>query len=108
MSEIIFKSEVKSWEMTQDEIDEIIKCFLPRDKDISIDLSKFDYRTHTAEWYKHKFPKFPDHVYPILEECSVKKIGVGEKDEPSGGTREEGEFVVSFNEKLSVSKDKEE
>ena len=80
MSEIIFKSEVKSWDMTQDEIDDIIKCFLPKKTDLEIDLSKFDYRTHTAEWYKHKFPKFPDYVYPILEECSEKKVGEASKE----------------------------
>ena len=69
-------------ELSEDDITEMFSCFINYDEP-SIDLSKFDFRTHTADWYREKYPHFDDRFYKILEEASEKKLD----DKRDGGLR---------------------
>jgi len=72
--ENIEKDRPTQWtELNSDDIFDMFHTFINYDEP-SLDLSKFDFRTHTAEWYKEKYPHFPDNFYGILEEASKVKI----------------------------------
>tara|TARA_R100001443_G_scaffold114575_2_gene130784 strand:+ start:909 stop:1394 length:486 start_codon:yes stop_codon:yes gene_type:complete len=60
-------------ELNSDDIFDMFHTFINYDEP-NLDLSKFDFRTHTADWYKEKYPHFPDNFYEILEEASRVKI----------------------------------
>ena len=60
-------------ELNSDDIFDMFHTFINYDEP-NIDLTKFDFRTHTADWYREKYPHFPDNFYGILEEASKVKI----------------------------------
>ena len=64
-----------------------------------IPIEKFDFREYTAEYYRKKFPKFPENFYELMEKASQEKIAnftVDKKKEETGMIRIEEETVVSF------------
>ncbi len=60
----------------------------------SIDIANFDFRTHTADWYKEKWPNFPDEFYNILEEAS--RVKIDDKRKPTF-TKIEKETTLKFD-----------
>jgi len=86
--------EERKFEMSMENFQELIDNFLPPDK-LGLDMSKFDFRILTADWYKQKYPYFDEKVYDILEKCSEKKIATLLEEQPSM-TIEHGEFNISF------------
>ena len=64
-----------------------------------IPIQQFDFREYTAEYYRKKFPKFPENFYELMEKASQEKIAnftVDKKKEETGMIRIEEETVVSF------------
>ena len=64
-----------------------------------IPIQQFDFREYTAEYYRKKFPKFPENFYELMEKASLEKIAnftVDKKKEDAGMIRIEEETVVSF------------
>ena len=93
--------ENEKWkEMSQDEIQEIINIFVPKENDIKIDMNKFNYgEVYDRDYYVNKFPHFPANIHDILAESSKKKIGII-KDQPDASnntfSKKVGEFEISF------------
>ena len=93
--EIIDKGK---WEdISEKELEDIVSCFIPKKNDIKIDMSQFDFRIFTADYYKEKFPNFPSYVYDLLEECSSKKIGTIKEEKPPTVVKTEEETVITFD-----------
>ena len=63
-----------------------------------IDWEKIDYEIYGEDYYRMKFPHFPDEWYALLVQASKEKFKdlTKEKDENSLKI-EQGNFTVSFN-----------
>jgi len=59
--------------MDEEAISDFASQFLIYEND-TIDLSKFDYEIHSEQYYRDKFPGFPDTWFPIMAEASRTKI----------------------------------
>ena len=85
------------WEdISEKQIQDIVSCFIPKDNDIELDMTKFDFRVYTKEYYMEKFPHFPPEVYFAREECSKNKIGTIKEEEPPNTTKVEGDTILNF------------
>ena len=87
-------------DMTAEQVVDLFDEFL----DKGIDLSKFDYRLYTKDYYAEKFPGFEPRFYECLEKASHEKFGdFTEKKGWDNYTFENGEFVISFGNKIETN-----
>jgi len=84
-------------DISQKEVDDIVSCFIPKENDIKIDMSKLDFRIHTADYYREKFPNFPEYIYELLEQCSQTKIGSIKEETKPTFERLEEETEINFD-----------
>ena len=61
-----------------------------------VEWDKLDYDVYGEDYYREKYPHFPDEFYPLMVRASRKKYEDLRKENTSGVLREEGNFVVSF------------
>ena len=59
--------------MSDDQLKDFAGQFLCYDTD-TLDLSKFDYEIHDEDFYRYKFPHFPDQFYSVMAEASATKL----------------------------------
>lgn len=65
--------------------------------DKGVDISKFDYRIYTKDFYAEKFPGLDPRFYECLEKASYEKFAdLSAKKGWNNYTYENGEFVISF------------
>mgnify|MGYP003656745357 CR=1 FL=1 len=87
-------------DMTAEQVVDLFDEFL----DKGIDLSKFDYRLYTKDYYAEKFPGFEPRFYECLEKASHEKFAdQSEKKGWDNYTFENGEFVISFGNKIETN-----
>ena len=68
-----------------------------RDGEGLVEWDKIDYQDiYGADWYKAKYPSFPDEWYELLAQASREKYKDLTKKQESGFTHEEGNFIVRF------------
>ena len=85
------------WEdISEKAVEEIVSCFIPKHNEIDIDMSKFDFRIFTKEYYMEKYTNFPPEVYFALEECSATKIGVIKEEEEPITKKEDKDTTITF------------
>jgi len=85
------------WDVSEKEVEEIISCFIPKENDIKVDMSKLDYRIFTADYYRQKYPHFPEEVLECLAECSQTKIGVIKEEKAPTITKKDEETIITFD-----------
>jgi tagatose-1,6-bisphosphate aldolase len=87
-------------DMTAEQVVDLFDEFL----DKGIDLSKFDYRLYTKDYYAEKFPGFDPRFYECLEKASHEKFAdQTEKKAWDNYTFENGEFVISWGKKTETN-----
>ena len=59
--------------MSEDQLKDFAGQFLCYDSD-TLDLSKFDFQIHDEDFYRLKFPNFPDEFYSVMAEASQTKL----------------------------------
>tara|TARA_R100001463_G_scaffold113999_1_gene169189 strand:- start:4495 stop:5025 length:531 start_codon:yes stop_codon:yes gene_type:complete len=76
LNKVINDKDINEWvEMDEDAIKDFATQFLVYfDDDKEVDLSKFVYETFDAEYYKMKYPNFPDEWYEIMATASKEKF----------------------------------
>ena len=62
-----------------------------------VDWDKVDYEVWGEDWYREKYPHFPDEFYALLVKASEKKFEDLQKGNEKGLTRTKGEFTVNFD-----------
>ena len=67
------KKEGQWNEMSEEDIADFASQFLVYEND-ALDLSKFDYEIYGEDYYREKFPNFPNSWYPIMAEASRDKV----------------------------------
>ena len=92
-------AEGGSWVQMEDM--DIINMFseLPAYKDGTgkVEWDKLDYEIYGEDWYREKYPNFPDEWYALMVEASKKKFQDLQKKEKEGMTIEKGNFIISFD-----------
>ena len=74
--------------------------------DKGVDISKFDYRLYTRDYYAEKFPGFEPRFYDCLEKASHEKFAdVSAKKGWNNYVYENGDFVISFGGSPQEKKD---
>jgi len=74
-SNLLICDKKDDWKpMDDDAINDFASQFLVYEND-TLDLSKFDYEIYSEDFYREKFPAFPDAWYPIMAEASREKLG---------------------------------
>lgn len=76
MNKIMNDAELNEWvEMDEDAVKDFASQFLVYfDDDKEVDLNKFVFETFDAEYYKMKYPNFPDEWYEIMATASKEKL----------------------------------
>lgn len=63
-----------------------------------IDWEKIDYEIYGEDWYRSKYPHFPDEWYALLVKASREKFKDLTKEKGEDAIKiEQGNFTVSFN-----------
>lgn len=91
-------------EMEADDIVSMFDEFI----DKGVDVSKFDYRIYTKDFYAERFPGFEPRFYECLERASAEKfIDQTDKKDWRNYTYEAGDYTVTFG-GVEETKDDEE
>ena len=62
-----------------------------------VEWDKLDFEVYGEDYYRDKFPHFPDEFYPLMVRASKNKYEDLRKETTSGIKIEQGNFVVSFD-----------
>ncbi len=62
-----------------------------------IEWDKIDYEIYGEDWYRTKFPHFPDEWYALLVKASKEKFADLTKEPDNRMKIEQGNFIVSFD-----------
>lgn len=96
----IEENKTEFCDMTAEQVVDLFDEFL----DKGVDLSKFDYRLYTKDYYAEKFPGFDPRFYECLEKASHEKFAdQSEKKGWDNYTFENGEFVINFGKKTETN-----
>ena len=69
-----------------------------KDDTEKIDWEKIDYEIYGEDWYRSKYPHFPDEWYALLVKASREKFKDLTKEKGEDAIKiEQGNFTVSFN-----------
>ena len=68
-----------------------------KDGSDKIEWDKIDYEIYGEDWYRTKFPHFPDEWYHLLVKASKEKFADLTKNPDNKLKIEQGNFTVSFN-----------
>ena len=68
-----------------------------RDGEGGVEWDKVDYDIYGEDWYREKFPNFPEEWYSLIVKASREKYKDLMKKDDKGFQREEGNFTISFN-----------
>ena len=67
-----------------------------KDHTDKIDWNKIDYEIYGEDWYREKYPHFPDEWYALLVKASREKFADLTKENDNKIKIEQGNFTVSF------------
>ena len=68
-----------------------------KDSTDKIEWDKIDYEIYGEDWYRSKFPHFPDEWYTLLVKASKEKFADLTKEPENRMKIEQGNFIVSFD-----------
>jgi hypothetical protein len=87
------ESNVQFCEMSPDDIVGLFDEFI----DKGVDISAFDYKIYSRDFYAERFPGFEPRFYECLERASAEKfVDQSDKKDWRNYTYEVGEYTVSF------------
>ena len=61
-----------------------------------VDWDKINYEIYGEDWYREKFPHFPDEWYALMVKASNEKYKNLQKKETHGLSIDRGKFTVKF------------